>query len=139
MAQLPKYLVLKHRDKPKEVVIAEGEYVVVESFKGEKIRGTMVVLSETLIRVKHKVVPLTNVKSIGRRNMRIYQIASMLVSIGVNITLFGLSDNLRHGWERPSQNYKAGLPMLAVGIPLMVLTHKRTSEHWTYDGQMPGW
>ncbi len=71
--------------------------------------------------------------------MRIYQIASMLVSTGVNITLFGLSDNLRHGWERPSQNYKAGLPMLAMGVPLMVLSYKRTAEHWTFEGQMPGW
>ncbi len=63
MAQSTKYLVLKHREKLREVVIAQGEYVVVESFKGEKIRGAMVVLSETLIRVKHKVVPLTNVKA----------------------------------------------------------------------------
>jgi hypothetical protein len=138
-AQSNKYLILKHRDKQKEVVIAQGEYVVIESFKGDKIRGQMEVLSETLIRVKHKVVPLTNVKSVGRRNAKIMRVATVLVSTGMNISLYGLSDNLRHGWEKPSENYKAGLPMLAVGIPFMAITFKRTSENWTYEGTVGAW
>ena len=138
-AQTNKYLVIKHRDKQKEVVIAQGEFVVVKTFKGEKIRGTMEVLSETLIHVKHKVVPLTNVERIGRRDPWMFRIASVLVSTGMNISLFGLSDNLRKGWDIPSENYKAGLPMLAVGIPLMALTYKRTSRKWTYEGAMCSW
>jgi hypothetical protein len=138
-AQTSKYLVIKHREKQKEVVIAEGEFVVVKTFKGEKIRGKMEVLSETLIRVKHKIVPLTNVERIGRRDPWAFRIASVLVSTGMNISLFGLSDNLRSGWDRPSENYKAGLPMLAVGIPLMVLTYKRTSKNWTYECALGSW
>jgi hypothetical protein len=138
-AQATKYLVLNHRDKQKEVVIAQGEFVVVKTFKGEKIRGQMEVLSETLIRVKHKIVPLTNVERIGRRDPWAFRIASVLVSTGMNISLFGLSDNLRSGFDRPSENYKAGLPMLAVGIPLMVLTYKRTSKNWMYEGAIGGW
>jgi hypothetical protein len=138
-AQTNKYLVIKHRDKQKEVVIAEGEFVVVKTFKGENIRGTMEVLSETLIRVKHKIVPLTNVERIGKRDPWAFRIASVLVSTGMNISLFGLSDNLRNGWDAPSENYKAGLPMLAVGIPLMVVTRKRTSKRWTYEGAMGNW
>mgnify|MGYP007079516089 CR=1 FL=1 len=138
-AQSNKYLILKHRDKQKEVVIAQGEFVVIESFKGEKIRGQMEVLSETLIRVKHKVVPLTNVKKIGRRNAKVMRVATVLVSMGMNISLYGLSDNLRHGWDEPSENYKAGIPMLAVGIPLMIMTYKRTSEHWTFEGTVGAW
>jgi hypothetical protein len=138
-AQTNKYLVLKHRDKQKEVVIAQGEFVVVKTFKGEKIRGQMEVLSETLICVKHKVVPLTNVERIGKRDAWTMRIASLLVSTGMNISLFGLSDNLRKGWDIPSENYKAGLPMLAVGIPLMALTYKRTSKKWTYEGAMGSW
>jgi hypothetical protein len=89
--------------------------------------------------VKHKIVPLTNVDRIGRRDPWAFRIASVLVSTGMNITLFGLGDNMRSGWERPSENYKAGLPMLAVGIPLMLLTYKRTSKNWTYEGAMGGW
>jgi hypothetical protein len=138
-AQTNKYLVLKHRDKQKEVVIAQGEFVVVKTFKGEKIRGQMEVLSETLIRVKHKVVPLTNVERIGKRDAWTMRIASLIVSTGMNITLFGLSDNLRHGWDTPSENYKAGIPLLAAGIPMLVLTYKRTSKHWTYEGAMGNW
>jgi len=138
-AQTSKYLVIKHREKQKEVVVAQGEFVVVKTFKGEKIRGTMEVLSETLIRVKHKIVPLTNVERIGRRDPWTFRIASVLVSTGMNISLFGLSDNLRNGWDSPSENYKAGLPMLAVGIPLMVITYKRTSKRWTYEGAMGNW
>jgi hypothetical protein len=138
-AQTNKYLVLKHRDKQKEVVIAQGEFVVVKTFKGEKIRGQMEVLSETLIRVKHKVVPLTNVERIGKRDAWTMRIASLIVSTGMNITLFGLSDNLRHGWDTPSENYKAGIPLLAVGIPMLVLTYKRTSKYWTYEGAMGNW
>lgn len=138
-AQSNKYLVLKHRDKSKEKVIAQGEFVVVKTFKGEKIRGTMEVLSETLIRVKHKIVPLTNVERIGKRDPWAFRIASVLVSTGMNISLFGLSENLREGWKTPSQNYKAGLPMLVAGIPLMVLTYKRTSKKWTYEGAMGNW
>jgi hypothetical protein len=138
-AQTNKYLVLKHRDKQKEEVVAQGEFVVVKTFKGEKIRGTMEVLSETLIRVKHKVVPLTNVERIGKRDAWTMRIASLIVSTGMNITLFGLSDNLRHGWDTPSENYKAGIPLLAAGIPMLVLTYKRTSKHWTYEGAMGNW
>ena len=138
-AQTNKFVILKHRDKPQEVAIAQGEYVVVTTFKGEKIKGQMEVLSETLIRVKHKIVPLTSIQKFGRRNQRVFQLASMLVSTGMNITLFGLSDNLRHGWEVPSNNYKAGLPMLAVGIPLMIFAHKRTSKRWTYKGTVGNW
>lgn len=138
-SQTNKYLVIKHRDKQKEVVIAEGEYVVVKTFKGEKIRGTVEVLSETLIRVKHKIVPLTNVERIGRRYAWAMRIASVLVSTGMNISIFGLSDNLRNGWDAPSENYKAGIPMLAVGIPLMVLTYKRKSKKWTYEGALGSW
>jgi hypothetical protein len=138
-SQSNKYLVLKHRDKQKEVVIAQGEFVVVKTFKGEKVRGQMEVLSETLIRVKHKVVPLTNVERIGKRDAWTMRIASLIVSTGMNITLFGLSDNLRHGWDTPSENYKAGIPLLAAGIPMLVLTYKRTSRHWTYEGTMGNW
>ena len=65
-AQTNKYVILKHRDKPQEVAIAQGEYVVVTTFKGEKIKGQMEVLSETLIRVKHKIVPLTSIQKFGR-------------------------------------------------------------------------
>jgi hypothetical protein len=138
-AQTNKYLVLKHRDKQKEVVIAQGEYVVVKTFKGEKIRGQMEVLSETLIRVKHKIVPLTNEERIGKRDAWTMRIASLIVSTGMNITLFGLSENLREGWDTPSENFKAGIPLLAAGIPMLVLTHKRTSQHWTYEGAMGNW
>lgn len=138
-SQTNKYLILKHRDKAKEVVVAHGEFVVLKTFKGEKIRGKMEVLSETLIRVKHKIVPLTNVERIGRRDAWAMRIASVLVSTGMNISLFGLSDNLRNGWQEPSENYKAGLPMLGVGIPLMMLTYKRTSKQWLYEGTVGAW
>lgn len=138
-AQTNKYLVLKHRDKQKEVVIAQGEFVVVKTFKGEKIRGQMEVLSETLIRVKHKIVPLTNVERLGKRDAWIMRIASLIVSTGMNVTLFGLSENLREGWDSPSENYKAGVPLLAAGFPMLVLTYKRTSKHWTYEGAMGNW
>jgi hypothetical protein len=138
-SQTNKYVIIQHRDKHKEVAVAQGEYVVVTTFKGEKIKGHLEVLSETLIRVKHKIVPLTSIRKFGRRNQRIFQIASAMVSTGMNISLFGLSDNLRHGWETPSNNYKAGVPILVVGIPLMVLTYKRTSEHWTYVGMVGNW
>ena len=138
-AQTSKYVILKHRDKQKEVVVAHGEYVVLTTFKGETIKGQLEVLSETLVRVKHKVVPLTNVQKFGRRNQRLFQLGSMIVTTGMNITLFGLSDNLRHGWETPSTNYKAGVPMLAVGIPMMLFTYKCTSEHWTFEGTVGSW
>jgi hypothetical protein len=139
LAQTNKYLVLKHREKQKEVVIAHGEFLVVKTFKGEKIRGTMEVLSENMIRVKHKIVPLTNVERIGKRDARLLRVASLLVSTGMNITLFGVSDNLRNGWDTPSENYKAGIPMLAVGIPFIVFSYKRTSQHWTYEGALGSW
>jgi hypothetical protein len=138
-AQTNKYLVIKHRENSKEVVIAQGEFVVVKTFKGEKIRGTMEVLSENMIRVKHKIVPLTNVERVGKRDAKVLRIASLIVSTGMNITLFGLSDNLRHGWDTPSDNYKAGIPMLGVGIPAIVLSYKRTSKKWTYEGAVGNW
>ena len=138
-AQTSKYVILKHRDKQKEIAVAQGEYVVLTTFKGEAIKGKLEVLSETLVRVKHKVVPLTNIQKFGRRNQRLFQLGSMIVTTGMNITLFGLSDNLRHGWDTPSTNYKAGVPMLAVGIPLMLFTYKRTSEHWIFEGTVGAW
>ena len=138
-AQTNKYVILKHRDKQKEVAVAQGEFVIITTFKGEKMKGPLEVLSDKLIRIKHQIVPLTSIQSFGRRNRRIYQIASTMVSTGMNITLFGLSDNLRHGWDEPSDNYKAGIPMLIVGIPMMVLSYKRTSENWTYVGTVGDW
>ena len=51
-SQTKKYVIIKHRDKHKEVAVAQGEYVVVITFKGEKIKGHLEVLSETLVRVK---------------------------------------------------------------------------------------
>ncbi len=139
IAQAPKYLILKHRDKQKEVVITEGEYVSIKTFKGDKVRGQMLVLSEKLIKVKHKVVPLTNVKSIGRRGAGVGRVASLVVTTGMNLLLYGISDNLRNGWNEMSQNYRASLPMLAVGIPLITTTYKRKSKNWKYEGQLTGW
>lgn len=138
-AQNSKYLVLKHREKQKEVVISEGEFVVLKTFKGEKVRGQMRILADNMIRVKHKVVPLTSVERIGRRSPGISRVASLVVTTGMNLFLYGLSDNLKNGWEQPSENYKASTPLLAVGIPLLVLTYKRTSKNWTYEGAVGSW
>lgn len=139
LAQAPKFLILKHRSKQKEVVVTEGEFVSVTTFKGEKVRGQMLVLSEKLIKVKHKVVPLTSVRSIGRRSAPVARVASMIVTTGMNLMLYGVSNNLKNGWEGELDNYKASGPLLALGIPLLTVTYKRTSEHWKFAGQMPGW
>ncbi|MGB1038805.1 MAG: hypothetical protein ACPGYY_09185 [Bacteroidia bacterium] len=138
-AQTNKYLVLEHRHKQKEVVIAEGEVVIIKTFKGERISGRMTVLSEALIRVKHKVVPLTNVQYVGRRNQKILRIASLVVSTGANLLLYGISEDLRDGWGTLSENHKASVPMLAVGIPFLTMTYKRTSKNWKYKGELGTW
>ncbi len=109
-AQSQKYLVLKHRDKPKEIAIVEGEFVVIRSFKGEKIRGPLEVVSEDLIRVKHKVVPLTNVQSFGKRNNKVMRVASTILSVGLNISVYGLSENLKNGWTNVLRQYFKNRP-----------------------------
>lgn len=139
MAQSDKYLILEHRSKPKEVVIEEGEFVFVKTFKGDKVRGRMLLLSESLIKVKHKVVPLTNVQKIGKRNAVASQIGSAVLSMGMNLVLFGIQNDLKNGWKEPDENYAVSLPFLAVGSGLVFIHHKRTSKNWTFKGQMPGW
>lgn len=134
--QSRKFLIISHRLKAKEVVISEGQIVVVKSFKGEKLKGPLEVLSENLIRVKHKVVPLTNIQYIGRTNPEVVRVASLIVSTGMNLFLYGLSDNLKHGWESLSDTHKASVPLLAVGIPLLTVSYKRMSKKWTYKGQV---
>ncbi|PCJ66747.1 MAG: hypothetical protein COA58_04620 [Bacteroidetes bacterium] len=138
-AQSDKFLILKHRDKIKEIVINEGEFVVVKTFKGGKVRGRVLVLSENMIKVKHKVVPLTSIERIGRRNAAVTKIASLVVSTGMNLFLYGVSDNLRNGWDETNGNYKAGVPLLGIGIPLLTTTYKRTSKKWKFVGQVSGW
>ena len=138
-AQTNKYLILKKRDSKREIVYNEGEIVIVKTFKGEKIKGPMIVLTESLIQVKHKVVPLTNVQCIGKRNPVIGRIASVLVTTGMNFFVYGLSDNLKNGWSEVSENYKASLPMLGLGVPLLTLTHKRKAKKWKFEGQVNSW
>lgn len=138
-AQSDKYLIIKHRTKNKEIVLQEGEFVYVKTFKGEKIKGTMLVLSEQLIKVKHKVVPLTNVERIGTRNKLVMQIGSAVVSMGVNLVLYGVQNNIRNGWKTADDNYTTSIPFLTAGGGLLLLNRKRKAKHWTYKGQMPGW
>lgn len=139
MGQSDKYLILEHRSKPKEVVIEEGEYVFVKTFKGEKVKGRMLVLSESLIKVKHKVVPLTNVQKIGKRNPYASQIGSAIFSMGMNLVLFGIQSDLKNGWKEPDDNYVVSIPFLSSGSALLFFHRKRTSKNWTFKGQMPGW
>lgn len=139
LAQSDSYLIIKHRKKQKEVVISEGSVVVVKTFKGERIRGPMLVLSQNLIKVKHKVVPLTNVEQIGIRNSVMLQLGSASLSMGMNLLLFGVQRNLRNGWQRPDENYSIGLPFVTAGVSMIWFTRKRKSNQWTYYGQMPGW
>ena len=138
-AQSNKYLILKKRESTREVVFNEGEIIVIKSLKGEKIKGPMIVLTESLIQVKHKVVPLTNVACIGKRNPVIGRIASVLVTTGMNFFVYGLSDNLKNGWSEVSENYKASVPMLGLGVPLLTMTYKRKAKKWTFKGDVGNW
>ena len=137
--QNDKYLIIEHREKQKEVVIANGEIVRVRSFKGEKLKGKIEILSESLVRVKHKVVPLTSIQSIGRKHKVVGRIASLLVTNGMNLFVYGVNDNLRNGWDQVSHLYKASIPMLGVGIPFLVVTKNRKAKKWTYVGQVDIW
>ncbi len=138
-AQSDKFLIIKHREKAKEVVISEGAFVSVKTFKGERIRGIMLVLTEDLIKVKHKVVPLTNVERIGVRNALMLQIGSASISMGMNLVLFGVQRNLKNGWQKADENYGIGLPFLSAGLSMVWITRKRRAKHWSFHGQMPGW
>ncbi|MFY0643510.1 MAG: hypothetical protein JXR19_03515 [Bacteroidia bacterium] len=138
-AQSDKYLIIKHRTKSKEVVIQEGAFVVVKTFKGERVNGNMLVLSEALIKVKHKVVPLTNVERIGIRNRAMVQLGSAAVSMGMNLVFYGLQNNFRNGWKQVDDSYMVSAPFLAAGVSMIWFNRKRKSKHWIYKGQMPGW
>jgi hypothetical protein len=138
VAKPSKFLIIEHRSKVKEVVIAQGEWVVVKTFNGETVRGEIQIISETLIRVKHKVVPLTSVKCIGKKNAYIQRVASLIVTNGVNLILFGLNENLRNGWDL-GNGHKAGIPMLGLGVPLLTITHKRKAKNWKFIGQISQW
>jgi hypothetical protein len=69
------------------VVISEGEIVSIHTFKGDKVKGQMLVLSDKLIKVKHKVVPLTSVKQLGSRSAPVAKVASLVVTTGMNLLL----------------------------------------------------
>lgn len=127
------YLVIKHRTKQKEVVLEEGRMLVAVAFDGEKVRGPLKIISEHVIQIKNKIVPLTNVKKIGAKDPWIMKIGSLVTSNGANLLVYGLNDNLSNGWDRLSALHKAALPMLAAGLPVMLISRKRNIKHWTYS------
>lgn len=139
LAQDSRFLILEHRERSKEVVFSEGEYIVVKSLKGETVRGALHVVDEKLIRVRNKVISLTNVESIGKRNIVLYKVASLMVTNGLNLLVYGLNENLRNGWDNVSSLHKASLPMLGLGIPMLTFTYKRKVKKWTYEGVVSYW
>ena len=138
-AQADRYLILQHRHKQKELVIKQGEFVVVKTFKGEKVKGTMLVLTEDLIKVKHKVVPLTSIQSIGKRNGALVQLGSAALSMGVNLVFYGLQNSIRNGWSTADESYTVSIPFLASGFSMILFSRKRKAKRWKYQGQLPGW
>lgn len=139
MAQSDSYLIIKHRIKAKEVVLEEGAFVKVKTFKGEKIKGRMRVLSEQLIKVKHKVVPLTNIERIAVRKPSLAQLGAASFSMGVNLVFYGLQSSFRRGWKPLDESYAISLPFLGAGASLIAFSRPRYAKNWTFEGQMPGW
>lgn len=139
VAQTTQYLILKHKEKKKEIAIAEGSALAIKLKSGEKIRGELVMLNETTIRVKNRIISLTDIESIGRKHQGIYRIAALVVTNGMNVFLFGMNDNLLNGWDKISNAHKASLPMLAVGVPLLTITQKHQAEHWTFLLVLKDW
>ena len=138
-AQSDRFLIIKHRIQDKEKVVAEGEIVMIKTFKGERLRGRMFVLTEDLIKVKHKVVPLTNVERVGVQSKLATQIGGAAVSMGVNLVFFGVQNNMRHGWDKTDGSYTASAPFLAFGSAMIVFSRKRKIKNWVFRGQMDGW
>ena len=139
IAQHTNYLVMVKREGIKEKALAEGEYVVVKSLKGEKVRGKLQIKTDKLIQVQNRVIPLTNVRSIGSKNGFVSKTASLILSNGMNLLLFGVNENLRQGFEDPSNFYKAGIPMTALGFPLYFISRKYHVRKWTYVGVLDPW
>lgn len=137
--QADRFLILEHRTKTKEVVVQEGAFVMVKTFKGERISGRMRVLSESLIKVKHKVVPLTNVERIGVRNQAMSQFGAAAFSMGVNLLFYRIQNGLKNGWREKDGSLTASVPFLAAGGGMLWWSPKRRAKHWTFKGQMEGW
>jgi hypothetical protein len=138
-AQNTNYLVLIKRTTQKEITFEEGTFVVVKSFNGTKVRGRLQVKTDKLIQVKNQVIPLTNVKYIGNKDGFISKTASLILSNGMNLVLFGLNENLRQGFDTPSNFYKAGIPMLSLGFPLYFISRKYRVKRYTYLGVLNPW
>jgi hypothetical protein len=138
-AQNTQYLILKHKEKTKKIAIAEGSALSIKLKSGEKVRGEIVLINETTVRVKNRIINITDIESIGRKHQGIYRVAALIVTNGMNVFLFGMNDNLLNGWDKISNAHKASLPMLAVGVPLLTITHKRKAEHWVFLPVLKDW
>ena len=139
LAQTTQYLVLKHKEKPKEIAIAEGNGITVKLKSNQKLRGELVLIDESTIRIKNRVIKLNDIASIGRKHQGIHRIAALIVTNGMNVFLFGMNDNLLNGWDKISNAHKASLPTLAVGVPLLTITYKRKTEHWNLLPVLKDW
>ncbi len=136
VVQAENYLVLKQRGGDKEVVIQEGEMVVIKTTNKRKHRGKLHVVSEQVVRIQNKLILISNIESVGKKNMYISRAAALIVTNGMNMLLFGFNDNLRNGWGEPSDLHKASVPMLSVGIPLLAITRKRKIWNWEVSVEM---
>ena len=139
IAQTTQYLVLKHKEKPKEIAIAEGEGITVKLISDQKERGELVLINESTIRIKNRVIKLNEITSVGRKHQGIHRIAALVVTNGMNVFLFGMNDNLLNGWDKISNAHKASVPMLAVGVPLLTITHKRKMKKWDLLPVLKDW
>lgn len=132
LAYCQNYFVLEHRKKIKEVAITEGDLVVIISKDGEKVRGKIKMVNHNLVQVKNKVIPLCKIEGIGTKNKFVSSLGSLLVTNGMNLLIYGLNENFSKGWKQVSALHKASLPMLAAGLPVFLITQKRTTEKWKF-------
>ncbi|MEY2924473.1 MAG: hypothetical protein RLZZ337_1021 [Bacteroidota bacterium] len=138
-AQTTQYLILKHKEKSNEIALAEGSVIVIQLNNGEKLRGELLLKSESYIQLKNRQIPLSNIAAIGRKNQGVHRIAALIVTNGMNVFLFGMNDNLLNGWDKISNAHKASLPMLATGIPLLTITYKRKMKKWDLLPVLKDW
>lgn len=138
-AQVKRYLVMEHRTKPREVVFNPGEFVVVRSVRGERIRGPLEVIDEQLIGVKNKVIPLTNVEAIGRRSKWANQLSSFMISAGLGLLQLGIQGAAIDSNGVNNKAFIMSAPMLVSGTGVALILPKRKRKNWKYIGVVHQW
>ena len=139
-AQMKRYVVLMHRNKDKEVVFWQGDLVRVTTIKGEHITGKLEVMNEDMILVKNKIVPLTSIQRIGKRNRFVGAVSSFTLSVGLSLLQSGVSLSLAGDAASEAHRVlKAAVPMLGIGTGSYFIYWPRSRKKWIYEGVIVSW